>query len=86
MYGAFLKTDHLLAQGARVRVQFSIPGQADPVSCVAIVRRTTPFDPHNHQTAGFAVEFEGLAESDAERLERFVKRHLRRTLFSLIVG
>jgi len=85
MYGAFLKTDHLPPQGERVRVQFNIPGHADAVTCDAIVRRSTPFDPHNHQTAGFAVEFEGLAEGDAERLERFVKRHLRRTLFSLMV-
>jgi len=82
MYGAFLKTDQHLPQGSRVRVRFSIPGEASAISCDAIVRRSTPFDPHGHQTAGFAVEFEGLTEHDAERLERFVKRHLRRTLFS----
>ena len=86
MYGAFLKTDHLLPQDARIRVQFSIPGETTAVACDAIVRRSTPFDPHNHQTAGFAVEFEGLSEKDAERIESFVKRHLRRTLFSLIAG
>ena len=86
MYGAFLKTDHHLPPGSHIRVCFSIPGEASAVACEAIIRHSTPFDPHGHQSAGFAVEFEGLAEHDAERLERFVKRHLRRTLFSLIPG
>lgn len=85
-YGAFLKTDHAPPQGARLRVRFSIPGEAEPVTCGAIVRRSTPFDPHNHHAAGFAVEFEALSAGDAERLERFVRRHLRRSLFSLIAS
>ena len=86
MYGAFLKTDHHPPQDSRVRVCFRLPGEANAVACDAIVRRSTPFDLHGHQTAGFAVEFEGLAERDAERLESFVKRHLHRTRFSLIPG
>ena len=82
MYGAFLKTDHLLPQGARVRVGFSLPGEVDPLRCDAFVRRSDPIDPNEHHTAGFAVEFDGLAGRDAARLEAFVKRHLRRSLFS----
>jgi len=78
MYGAFLKTDHLLPQGARVRVGFSLPGDVDQLRCEAFVRRSAPIDPHDHQPAGFAVEFDGLARRDADRLEAFVKRHLRR--------
>jgi CheY-like chemotaxis protein len=81
MYGAFLKTDHLLPQGARVRVGFTLPGEADPLRCDAFVRRSAPPDSHDPQTAGFAVEFDGLAARDAARLEAFVKRHLRRSLF-----
>ena len=81
MYGAFLKTDHLLPHDALVRVRFSLPGEVDPVRCDAFVRRPAPIDSNDHHTSGFAVEFEGLGGRDAERLEAFVKRHLRRSLF-----
>jgi CheY-like chemotaxis protein len=86
MYGTFLKTDCILAQGTHIGVQFNIPGEAVPVECGAVVLRSMPYDPQGHQVAGFAVEFEGLGEGDLDRLDRFIKRHLRRTLFSLIIG
>lgn len=86
IYGAFLKTDCIPAQGTHIGVQFNIPGEAVPVECGAVVQRSMPYDPQGHHVAGFGVEFEGLGEGDLDRLERFINRHLRRTLFSLITG
>ena len=82
MYGAFLKTDQLLPHGARVRVHFNIPGDVETVNCNAFVRRSAPVDHPEHSPSGFAVEFDGLDRGDAERLEAFVRRHLRRPMFS----
>jgi CheY-like chemotaxis protein len=82
MYGAFLKTDQLLPHGARVRVHFSIPGDVETINCSALVRRSAPVDHPEHSSSGFAVEFDGMEQGDAERLEAFVRRHLRRPMFS----
>ncbi len=86
MLGAFLKTDRAFQQGKHISVSLYLPGQREPICCGAIVRRSTPYDPHGHQVAGFGIEFEGLNGRDVLRLERFIKRHLRRTLFGLITG
>jgi len=85
-YGAFLKTDHALAQGSRIAVRFNLPGDPEGIECWAVVRHTTPLEPPAHHTAGFAVEFEGFPDADAARLDRFLKSHARRSLFGLLVG
>lgn len=83
-YGAFLKTDHALAPGAHLSVQFTLPGDSDKIACGAIVRHASTG--HPPAQAGFAVEFEGLADSDGTRLDRFLSSHSRRSLFGLLVG
>jgi uncharacterized protein (TIGR02266 family) len=84
--GVFLKTDHHLPLGARLRLRFNIPGELDAVCCEGSVRRSMPLDPRNVNAAGFAVEFDGLAERDAKRLEEFVRRHAPRRLFGQMLG
>lgn len=84
--GAFLKTDHQMPLGARLRLRFNIPGELDAIRCEGCVRRSMPLDPKNLNAAGFAVEFDGLAGQDAKRLEDFIRRHERRTLFGSMLG
>ena len=81
MYGAFLKTDHVLPHDARVQLHFSIPGDLETVNCHAFVRRSAPVEHPDPASAGFAVEFDSMADHDAERLEAFIRRHLHRPLF-----
>jgi CheY-like chemotaxis protein len=71
--GAFLKTDRAPEVGASMSVHFAIPGDARPVRCQAIVRRIARLDDEPPGT-GFAIEFCGMDETDAERLDRFLGR------------
>ncbi|HXV77034.1 MAG TPA: PilZ domain-containing protein [Candidatus Polarisedimenticolaceae bacterium] len=82
-YGAFLKTDQHVSVGARITVRFNLPGDPVAIECSAIVRGTCYADAH---TAGFAIEFEGMAETDVARLERFVDRSQQRGLFGVLLA
>jgi len=77
--GAFIKSDSPLSMGTRLDVEFSIPGNWDPVRCAAVVR-SGPLRDEGFGPGGFGIEFEGLADDDAERLEQFIEccnRHHR---------
>jgi response regulator RpfG family c-di-GMP phosphodiesterase len=82
-YGAYLKTDHRVTVGTRIRTMFRLPGDPATIECSAIVRRCCYTDVH---TAGFAIEFEGMSQPDLDRLERFTDRSMRRTLFGLVTS
>ena len=82
LHGAFLKTDRALSPGSHLDVQFAIPGQLEAIRCGAVVRRSEPFGLNSPRVSGFAIEFEGIAENDLERLEQFIERQLGRALFS----
>jgi CheY-like chemotaxis protein len=82
VYGAFLKTDVVVPEGSHIKVDFHIPGETDEIHCGAVVRRSLPYRPQAQQLAGMAIEFEGIRERDLRRLERFIKRHFQRSVFS----
>ena len=77
--GAFIKSDSPPSLGTRLNVEFRLPGNWDPVSCTAVVR-STPRREEGFGPRGFGIEFEGLKDDDAERLELFIEccnRHHR---------
>ena len=79
LYGAFLKTDRVVEIGTQVKICFSLPGDPEPITCVAVVRHATRPSPDTHQTAGFAIEFEAVDGDDFTRLDLYIKRHERPT-------
>jgi hypothetical protein len=80
--GAFLKTDRILPLGTRIEVQFRLPGVWEEIRCHGVVRNTLVSDGHAAQLGGFGIEFEGMRETDVERLELFIERHVRRSVLS----
>jgi CheY-like chemotaxis protein len=72
--GAFLKSDVPASLGSRMEVEFSLPGAWDPLNCEAIVRSSPQRIPHHSQT-GFGIEFDGMSDEDADRLEEFIDHH-----------
>lgn len=85
-YGAFLKTDRAVAEGAVIRVHFRLPGEERLIDVDAVVRRCAPYDPSARAMAGLAIEFVGMADDDLHRLDAFVGRHLPRPLLGLPFG
>jgi len=82
LYGAFLKTDAVLPEGAHIEVDFHLPGDGEEIRCGAVVRRSLPYRPQEQQLAGMAIEFEGIGESELRRLEQFIRRHQPHSFFA----
>jgi uncharacterized protein (TIGR02266 family) len=80
--GAFLKTDRILALGSRLELGFSLPGIWEEIRCHAVVRSSTFAEPSSGHLSGVGVEFEDLTDEQAEMLDAFIERHLRRPLLS----
>ena len=72
--GAYLKSDRPAVLGARMDVEFNLPGMWDPLKCSANVRSSPQRNTH-HAPAGFGIEFEGMSDEDADRLEAFIEHH-----------
>jgi CheY-like chemotaxis protein len=81
-FGAFVKTDRVLAPNTRMSVCFCIPGRPEEVRCRAVVRRSVPMTTCQRQLAGFAIVFEEMNEKDRDRLSRFVNDRQPRRRFS----
>lgn len=80
--GAFIKSDRVLPVGTRLTVRFCLPGTWDALQCTAIVRFNSQGTGHPAPLGGFGIEFEGLGEDDAERLDVFLARQLERPLLA----
>ena len=76
--GAFLKTDRIPPLGTRLDLRFTLPGAWEEISCRALVRITARCESQPSQLSGFGIEFDELRAEDAELLEQFIARHLRR--------
>lgn len=71
--GAFLKTDRVLPLGTRLGLRFNLPGTWDEICCQAVVIRTSSgTDPQSGNFSGFAIEFDGVNDDDADRLQSFI--------------
>jgi hypothetical protein len=77
-----LKTDRILALGSRLELGFSLPGIWEEIRCHAVVRSSTFAEPSSGHLSGVGVEFEDLTDEQAEMLDAFIERHLRRPLLS----
>jgi CheY-like chemotaxis protein len=81
-FGAFVKTDRVLAPDTRMSVCFCIPGRPEEIRCRAVVRRSVPMTTCPRQLAGFAIVFEEMNEKDRDCLSRFVNDRQPRRGFS----
>lgn len=73
-YGAYLKTDFAIENVSRIRLRFQLPGDAQEISCLGDIRRTTPLNQEQASAAGFAVEFIEMASDDQKRMREFLAR------------
>jgi len=69
--GAYLKTDRTLPLGTRLVLQFCLPGLADEMRCIGVVRNTCSAT-RSTEPGGFGIEFDDLSDRDRERLAAFI--------------
>lgn len=70
MGGAMLTRRPNLGDGPRWQIELTLPGDADPVRCNAVLARDTP--------THFGVRFEDMQEADQLRLAAVLANHQRR--------
>lgn len=73
--GVFLKTDRLPPLGSRLTLCFRLPGSWSEIRCTGQVRNTTAGD---DRIGGIGIEFEGLGDTDRDRLDGFIRRQISR--------
>ena len=78
--GAYLKTDSFVPNDTSLEVSFHLPGEPEPISCGAVVRRPPDLD-ERQGSRGIGVEFREILDEDLGRLEAFLERNGPRSRF-----
>ena len=73
-YGAFLKTDRQLPEGAVLELRFHLPGESSEIRCRGVVRRRHGLEAPLASGPGIGVEFEDVEPEDQLRFQRFVNQ------------
>ena len=71
-YGAFLKTDRQVPEGAVLELLFHLPGEGHEIRCRGVVRKRHGLDAALASGPGLGVEFEDVDPEDQLRFQRFV--------------
>ncbi len=71
-YGAFLKTDRQVPEGAVLELRFHLPGEGDEICCRGVVRRRHGLEAPLASGPGLGVEFEDVEPNDQLRFQHFV--------------
>ena len=72
--GMFLKTDRPFAIGSNLKIEFSLPGDEEPIRADAQVARTMPPGNFHDYHAGMGIVFTAIEEEDRKRIEDFIGR------------
>ena len=71
-YGAFLKTDRQVPEGAVLDLRFHLPGELDEIRCRGVVRRRHGLEAPLASGPGLGVEFEDVEPEAHLRFQRYV--------------
>ncbi|PIE19580.1 MAG: hypothetical protein CSA65_01555 [Proteobacteria bacterium] len=77
--GLFIATYHPAQIGTKMKVEFSLPDDGEPVSVDAEVRWLRVPNPNDDTPPGVGLRFLDLSDPDRHRIESFTKR--RDTIF-----
>ena len=77
-YGAFLKTDRQVPEGAVLELSFTLPGQVREIRCRGVVRLRHGMEAPLPTGSGLGVEFEDVDPEDQLRFQRFVDHVIAR--------
>jgi DNA-binding response OmpR family regulator len=71
-YGAFLKTDRQVPEGAVLELRFHLPGEGSEIRCRGVVRKRHGLEAPLASGPGLGVEFEDVEPGDQLRFQHFV--------------
>ncbi len=69
--GLFVATFKLIPVGTVIDLEFSMPGEDEPVKIKGVVRWIKDCSSGEHEQPGMGIEFLNISEEDKVRIERF---------------